>query len=126
MKVIHHSVETLQTALVSNRQDLAKLYRKYTREERQLLEGGLRAGQPGSLFQPITVHSDSDWIPAHPEEPQSFESFYSNPHRKNPDASHNTIYIQTIGESLCCISSGGMTPCMFTCMFTCMESVQQL
>lgn len=98
MKVIQHSVETLQTALVSNRQDLAKRYRKYTKEERQLLEEGLHPGQPGSLFHPITVHSDSDWIPSHPEEPQSFESFYSDPSRKNPDASHNIIYIQTIGE----------------------------
>lgn len=101
MKVIQHSVETLQTALVSNRQDLAKRYRKYTKEERQLLEEGLYPGQPGSLFQPVIVHSDSDWIPSHPEEPQSFEDFYSTPKRRNPDASHNTIYIQTIGEHIC-------------------------
>lgn len=101
MKVIHHSVETLQTALVSNRPDLAKRYRQYTKEERKLLEEGLRPGQPGSLFQPITVHSDSDWIPSHPEEPQSFESFYSDPHRMKPDAGHNTIYIQIIGEYIC-------------------------
>ncbi|XP_044035713.1 archaemetzincin-2 isoform X1 [Siniperca chuatsi] len=98
MKVIQHSVETLQTALVSNRQDLAKLYRKYTKEERHLLEEGFHPGQPGSLFQPITVHSDSDWISAHPEEPQDFESFYRDPYRKTPNASYNTIYIQTIGS----------------------------
>nr|XP_019938612.1 PREDICTED: archaemetzincin-2 [Paralichthys olivaceus] len=97
MKVIQHSAETLQTALVSDRQDLAKLYRKYTKEERRLLEEGFLQGQ-GSLFQPITVHSDSDWIPAHPEERQDFESFYRDHYRKTPTASHNTIYIQTIGS----------------------------
>lgn len=101
MKVIQHSAETLQTALVSSRQDLVKLYSKYTKVERQLLEEGFHPGQPGSLFQPITVHSDSDWIPAHPEEPQDFESFYRDPYRKTPSASHNTIYIQTIGEYIC-------------------------
>ncbi|XP_069373987.1 archaemetzincin-2 isoform X2 [Paralichthys olivaceus] len=97
MKVIQHSAETLQTALVSDRQDLAKLYRKYTKEERCLLEEGFLQGQ-GSLFQPIAVHSDSDWIPAHPEECQDFESFYRDHYRKTPTASHNTIYIQTIGS----------------------------
>lgn len=101
MKVIQHSVETLQTALVSKCQDLAKLYSKYTKEERNLLEEGFQPGKPGSLFQPITVHSDSDWIPAHPEEPQDFESFYRDPFRKTPDASHSTIYIQTIGDYVC-------------------------
>ncbi|KAM9337029.1 archaemetzincin-2 [Symphorus nematophorus] len=98
MKVIQHSVETLQAALVSNSHDLAKLYRKYTKEERHLLEEGFHPGQPGSLFQPITVTSDSDWIPAHPEAPQNFESFYRDRYRKTPDTSHNTIYIQTIGS----------------------------
>lgn len=98
MKVIQHSVETLQTALLSRHQDLVKLYGKYTKEERRLLEEGFHPGQPGSLFQPITVHSDSDWIPAHPEEPQDFASFYRDRSRKTPNASHNTIYIQTIGE----------------------------
>ncbi|XP_034563307.1 archaemetzincin-2 [Notolabrus celidotus] len=98
MKVIQHSVETLQTALISNRQDLVTLYNKYTKNERHLLEEGFHSGQPGSLFQPITVHSDSDWIPAHPEEPQDFESFYRDLYRKTPDASLHTIYIQTIGS----------------------------
>ncbi|KAK5880995.1 hypothetical protein CesoFtcFv8_021847 [Champsocephalus esox] len=45
-----------------------------------------------------TFHSDSDWISAHPEEHQDFESFYRDPSRKTPNASHNTIYIQTIGS----------------------------
>lgn len=97
MEVIQHSGEELQKALVSNCQDLVKLYRKHTKEEKCLLEEGLHPG-PTHLFQPITVHSDSDWIPAHPEEPQDFESFYRDPYRKSPSASHNTIYIQTIGE----------------------------
>uniref|UniRef100_A0A3Q3W4J5 Archaemetzincin-2 n=1 Tax=Mola mola TaxID=94237 RepID=A0A3Q3W4J5_MOLML len=98
MKVIQHSVETLQTALFSNCQDLAKLYKEYTQEERQLLEEGLHPGQPGSIFHPLTLHSDSDWISAHPEEPQNFESFYRDPKRKIPSATHNTIYIQAIGS----------------------------
>ncbi|KAG7226395.1 hypothetical protein INR49_013806 [Caranx melampygus] len=98
MKVIQHSAETLQKALVSDRKDLVKLYRKYTKEERALLEEGFHAGDPGCLFQPITVHSDSDWIPAHPEEPQDFASFFRDPYRKTPNASHKTIYIQTIGS----------------------------
>ncbi|XP_051795626.1 archaemetzincin-2 isoform X2 [Acanthochromis polyacanthus] len=98
MKVIQHTAKTLHTALVSNSKDLAKIYSKYTKEERSFLEEGFHSGQPGSLFQPIAVHSDSDWILAHPEEPQDFESFYRDPHRRTPDASHNTIYIQTIGS----------------------------
>nr|XP_043869961.1 archaemetzincin-2 [Solea senegalensis]XP_043869962.1 archaemetzincin-2 [Solea senegalensis]XP_043869963.1 archaemetzincin-2 [Solea senegalensis] len=97
MKVIQHSAETLHTALLSDRQDLVKLYRKYTEQEQRLLEEGFHAGQPGSLFQLITVHSDSDWIPSHREEPQDFKSFYTDPYRKSPDAGHNTVYIQTIG-----------------------------
>ncbi|XP_077406165.1 arylsulfatase G-like isoform X2 [Vanacampus margaritifer] len=98
MKVIHHSAETLQKALVSNCKDLAELYNQYSKEERHLLEEGLRPGQPGSVFQPITVDSDSDWISSHPEEPQDFESFYRDPYRKTPNASCATIYIQTIGS----------------------------
>lgn len=101
MKVIQHSAKTLQAALVSNCQDLAKLYREYTKEERQLLEEGLHPGKPGSVFQPITVHSNSDWISAHAEEPQNFESFYRDLNRKTPTTSHNTIYIQIIGEYFC-------------------------
>lgn len=97
MKVIQHSVETLKTALISNKKDLAKQYSKYTEEEQRFLEEGFHSGQQGSLFQPITIHSDSDWIPAHPEEPQDFKSFYKDPYRKTPDASRNIIYIQTIG-----------------------------
>ncbi|XP_059180121.1 archaemetzincin-2 isoform X2 [Centropristis striata] len=100
MKVIQHSAKTLQTALVCSRKDLAKLYGKYTKEERRLLEEGFHPGQPGSLFQYITVHSDSDWISAHPEKPQDFKKFYDDPSRETPNASRNTIYIQTIGDLL--------------------------
>lgn len=99
MKLIQHSRETLRTALVSNSQTVAKLYSKYTEDERCLLEEGLHPGEPGSLFKPITVHSDSDWILAHPEEPQDFETFYTDPYRRTPNADHSTIYLQTIGES---------------------------
>ncbi|XP_029954544.1 archaemetzincin-2 [Salarias fasciatus] len=98
MKVIQHSSETLRTALVSSSPDLVDLYNKYTKEEKRLLGEGLRPGQPGSLFQPITLLSDSDWISAHPEEPQDFQSFYRDPHRKIPSATHRTIYLQTIGS----------------------------
>ncbi|XP_055017134.1 archaemetzincin-2 isoform X2 [Boleophthalmus pectinirostris] len=96
MKVIQHSKEALRRALISNSTELTKLFNKYTDQERRLLEEGYKAGQPGSLFQNITVHSESDWIPAHPEQPQDFESFYRDLSRKTPDASHNAIYIQTI------------------------------
>uniref|UniRef100_A0A8C5G9J6 Archaemetzincin-2 n=1 Tax=Gouania willdenowi TaxID=441366 RepID=A0A8C5G9J6_GOUWI len=98
MKVIQHTAKTLHNALVSNSHDLVQIYDKYTKEEKLLLEDGYRAGQTGSLFQPITVHSDSDWISAHPEEPQDFQSFYRDRHRKIPSASCNTVYIQTIGS----------------------------
>ncbi|XP_010775488.1 archaemetzincin-2 [Notothenia coriiceps] len=95
IKLIQHSVQELQTALVSNHKDLAIDFTANTQKQRHLLEEGFHAGQrPDSLFQPITVHSD--WISAQPEEHQDFESFYRDPSRKTPNASHNTIYIQTI------------------------------
>lgn len=111
MKVIQHSAETLRTALISDSKDVAKIYSKYSKEERRLLEEGLHPGKPGSLFQPITLHSESDWILAHPEEPQDFKNFYRDPYRRTPNAGHNSIYIQTIGESDCvvsCLSCGGV------------------
>ncbi|XP_008436028.1 archaemetzincin-2 isoform X2 [Poecilia reticulata] len=98
MNVVQHSEEKLRSALVSKLPAVAKLYSDYTEGERRLLEEGLHPGKRGSLFQPITLHSDSDWIVAHPEEPQDFEAFYRDPHRKTPDAGHSTIYIQTIGS----------------------------
>ncbi|KAM6897152.1 archaemetzincin-2 [Xenentodon cancila] len=98
MKVIQHSAEKLRSALVSKSQDVAKIYSNYTKEERHLLEEGFHPGEPDSLFHPITLHSDSDWILAHPEEPQDFENFYRDPDRRIPNAGHNIIYIQTIGS----------------------------
>ncbi|XP_028991206.1 archaemetzincin-2 isoform X2 [Betta splendens] len=97
MEVIQRSADELQTALVSKRQDLVKLYSKYTNEEKRFLEEGLHPG-PSHIFQAITVLSDSDWIPAHPEKSQDFESFYRDPNRMTPNANHNTIYIQPIGS----------------------------
>ncbi|XP_018617327.1 archaemetzincin-2 isoform X2 [Scleropages formosus] len=96
MQVIQHSVERLRTALVSNRPDLAERYTKFSREERRLLEEGLQPDSP--LFFAITLHSDSDWITSHPEAPQDFQSFYSNPYRSTPIKGRNTVYIQTIGS----------------------------
>ncbi|KAK7919803.1 hypothetical protein WMY93_011087 [Mugilogobius chulae] len=98
MKVIQHTKEVLQRALISNSTSLTKLYNKYTKEEKRFLEEGYSAGQPDSLFQNITLHSDSDWILAHPEAPQDFETFYKSLSRQTPSASQNTIYIQTIGS----------------------------
>ncbi|XP_028286562.1 archaemetzincin-2 [Parambassis ranga] len=98
MKVLQHTAETLHTALVSDSKDLAKIYRKYSKGERRFLEEGLCTSQPDSLFQPITLHSDSDWILAHPEVPEDFQNFYRYLSRRTPNASQNTIYIQTIGS----------------------------
>ncbi|CDQ83568.1 unnamed protein product [Oncorhynchus mykiss] len=97
MQVIQHPAETLRTALVSSRCDLTDRYHKYSREERRLLEECLCLGD-GSLFRPITVHSVSDWIHSHPEEPQDFQSFYSNPYPSKPIKGHSTIYLQIIGS----------------------------
>lgn len=95
MQVIEHPVERLHTALLSTRKDLIKTFQKFSRAEKTLLEDGLLPGN--SLFSPITIHSDSDWIPSHPEDPQDFQSFYINPYRRSPKRGHKTIYIQTIG-----------------------------
>lgn len=97
MQCLEYSVEKLRSALFSTRKDLTAAYEHYSREEKRFLEDGLLPGS--SLFTAITVHSESDWIPAHPEAPQDFQSFYSNPYRSTPNTSHKTIYIQTIGWS---------------------------
>ncbi|KAG9350322.1 hypothetical protein JZ751_026676 [Albula glossodonta] len=96
MQVIQHPAERLRAALVSNRQDLIKSYQQYTREERRFLDEGLHSDSP--LFSPISLHSDSDWISSHPEAPQDFQSFYSNPYRNTPIKGRKIIYIQTIGS----------------------------
>lgn len=96
MQVIQHSSERLRNALVSNRQDLVALYQQYSPQERRLMEDGLRPDS--TLFSPISLDSSSDWIAAHPEAPQDFLSFYSNPNRRIPDKGRKVIYVQTIGS----------------------------
>ncbi|XP_048870004.1 archaemetzincin-2 isoform X2 [Brienomyrus brachyistius] len=96
MQVIQHPAEKLRNALVSSRRDLMECFQKYSHDERRLMEDGLHPDSP--LFGPITIHSDSDWISSHPETPQDFQSFYSDPYRSTPIKSRNTIYIQTIGS----------------------------
>lgn len=97
MQVIEHSAEKLRAALISKRRDLVERYREYSKEEKKLFEDCLHSNSV--LFRAITIHSDSDWIPAHPEESEDFQRFFSNPYRSSPCKGHNTIYIQTIGES---------------------------
>lgn len=96
MQVIEHPTEKLCAALISKRLDLVERYREYSKEEKKLLEDCLQSNSV--LFRPIAIHSQSDWIPAHPEESQDFQSFFSNPYRSSPCKGHNTIYIQTIGS----------------------------
>ncbi|KAG2460515.1 AMZ2 protein, partial [Polypterus senegalus] len=96
MQTIRHSEDALRTALISRRQDLMDRYNKYSPGERRLLEDCLRSDS--TLFHPITLHSPSDWILAHPESTQDFEAFYKNPYRKTPNKGRNTVYILTIGS----------------------------
>ncbi|XP_030064342.1 archaemetzincin-2 isoform X3 [Microcaecilia unicolor] len=84
MQVIRHSEQALKTALISKNGQLIKLYEKLSQGERRLLNEAFR---PDSvLFQPISVHSESDWIPSHPEPTQDFEQFYQNPYRSTPSS----------------------------------------
>uniref|UniRef100_A0A673FR72 Archaemetzincin-2 n=1 Tax=Sinocyclocheilus rhinocerous TaxID=307959 RepID=A0A673FR72_9TELE len=96
MQAIEHPVERLHTALLSTRKVLIETYQQFSRPEMTFLEEGLLPGN--LLFSPITINSDSDWIPAHPEDPQDFQSFYINTYRRSPSSGRNTIYIQTIGS----------------------------
>lgn len=95
MQRLEHPVEKLRSVLLSTRKDLIEAYEQYSKEEKTFLKEGLLPSSP--LFTAITVHSDSDWIPSHPEAPQDFQSFYSNLYRSTPDTGHKTIYIQAIG-----------------------------
>uniref|UniRef100_A0A8C2FI85 Uncharacterized protein n=1 Tax=Cyprinus carpio TaxID=7962 RepID=A0A8C2FI85_CYPCA len=72
MQVIEHPVERRHTALLSTWKDLIETYQQFI----------------------------SNWIPAHPEDPQDFQSFCTNSYRRSPSSGHNTIYIQTIGYSM--------------------------
>lgn len=98
MQVTRCSEQALKTALISKNGELIKLYEKFSQGERRLLN---EAFQPKRfLFQPISVHSKSDWIPSHPEATQDFEQFYHNPYRSIPSAKKSTIYIQPIGIAI--------------------------
>ena len=66
MQVLRHSEHTLKTALLSKNPVLVSQYEKLDAGEQRLMN---EAFQPRSnLFEPITVHSQSDWISSHPEE----------------------------------------------------------
>ncbi|XP_043941049.1 archaemetzincin-2 [Protopterus annectens] len=97
MRTIQYSVQDLKKALISEREDLCKLYqRTFSSRERHLLENFFPPDSP--LFKFITIHSSSDWIPSHPEAIQDFEKFYTNPYRSTPTVGKNTIYVQPIGS----------------------------
>ncbi|XP_011817950.1 PREDICTED: archaemetzincin-2 isoform X3 [Colobus angolensis palliatus] len=98
MQVIRHSEQTLKTALISKNPVLVSQYEKLDAGEQRLMN---EAFQPASdLFGPITLHSPSDWITSHPEAPQDFEQFFSDPYRKTPSPDKRSIYIQSIGDIL--------------------------
>lgn len=95
MQIVQHSQQTLKTALISKNPKLVSQYEKLDAREQRLMN---EAFQPASeLFGPITLHSQSDWITSHPEAPQDFEAFFSNPYRKTPSPEKHSIYIQSIG-----------------------------
>uniref|UniRef100_A0A2K5M8I3 Archaemetzincin-2 n=1 Tax=Cercocebus atys TaxID=9531 RepID=A0A2K5M8I3_CERAT len=98
MQIIQHSEQTLKTALISKNPVLVSQYEKLDAGEQRLMN---EAFQPASdLFGPITLHSPSDWITSHPEAPQDFEQFFSDPYRKTPSPDKRSIYIQSIGDIL--------------------------
>lgn len=73
-------------------------YEKLDAGERRLMN---EAFQPSSdLFEPITVHSKSDWITSHPEDPQDFEQFFTDHNRKAPCPEKHIIYMQSIGVGI--------------------------
>ncbi|GAB1297004.1 Archaemetzincin-2 [Apodemus speciosus] len=100
MQVLRHSEHTLKTALISKNPALVSQYEKLDAGEQRLMN---EAFQPrNNLFEPITVHSQSDWITSHPEAPQDFEQFFSDRYRKAPCPKKHIIYIQSIDRvSLC-------------------------
>uniref|UniRef100_A0A2K5CC30 Archaemetzincin-2 n=1 Tax=Aotus nancymaae TaxID=37293 RepID=A0A2K5CC30_AOTNA len=98
MQIVRHSQQTLKTALISKNPVLVSQYEKLDAGEQRLMN---EAFQPASdLFGPITLHSQSDWITSHPEAPQDFEQFFSDPYRKIPSPDKHSIYIQSIGDIL--------------------------
>ncbi|XP_062936941.1 archaemetzincin-2 isoform X4 [Cynocephalus volans] len=98
MQTLRHSEQTLKTALISKNPVLVSQYEKLDVGEQRLMN---EAFQPATeLFGPITLHSQSDWITTHPEAPQDFEQFFSDPYRKTPSPEKRSIYIQPIGHIL--------------------------
>lgn len=96
MQTVQHSTHTLRTALISKNPELVSQYEKLNAGEQRLMN---HAFQPDSdLFGPITLHSQSDWITSHPEAPQDFEQFFSDPFRRTPSPEKHSIYIQCIGS----------------------------
>ncbi|XP_021082784.1 archaemetzincin-2 isoform X2 [Mesocricetus auratus] len=96
MQVLQHSEHTLKKALISKNPVLMSQYEKLDAGERRLMN---EAFQPSSdLFEPITVHSKSDWITSHPEDPQDFEQFFTDHNRKAPCPEKHIIYMQSIGS----------------------------
>ncbi|XP_075418253.1 archaemetzincin-2 isoform X3 [Tenrec ecaudatus] len=96
MRTIRHSEQTLRTALISKTPELVAQYESFDAGELRLMN---EAFQPNSvLFEPITLHSESDWMTSHPEVPQDFEQFFNDPKRKIPSPEKCSIYIQSIGS----------------------------
>ncbi|XP_075850811.1 archaemetzincin-2 isoform X2 [Microcebus murinus] len=98
MQTIQHSEQTLKTALISKNPVLVSQYEKLDAGEQRLMNEAFRP--TSGLFGPITLHSQSDWIISHPEAPQDFEEFFSDPYRKTPSPEKHSIYIQSIGDIL--------------------------
>nr|XP_026262419.1 archaemetzincin-2 [Urocitellus parryii] len=95
MQVLRHSEQTLKRALISKNPALVSQYEKLDAREQQLMK---EAFQPTSdLYGPIILQSQSDWIISHPEAPQDFEQFFSNPYRKIPSPEKHSIYLLAIG-----------------------------
>nr|KAF6308707.1 archaelysin family metallopeptidase 2 [Pipistrellus kuhlii] len=96
MKTVRHSEQSLRTALISKNPALVSQYEKLDAAERRLMNEAFRPAS--DLFGPIVLHSQSDWIASHPEPPQGFEEFFSDPSRKTPSREKHSIYIQCIGS----------------------------
>nr|XP_034492483.1 archaemetzincin-2-like [Marmota flaviventris] len=95
-QVFRHSEQTLKRALISKNPALVSQYEKLDAREQQLMK---EAFQPTSdLYGPIILQSQSDWIISHPEAPQDFEQFFSNPYRKIPSPEKHSIYLLAIGS----------------------------
>uniref|UniRef100_A0A7N5KDN5 Uncharacterized protein n=1 Tax=Ailuropoda melanoleuca TaxID=9646 RepID=A0A7N5KDN5_AILME len=93
--ILRYSEQTLKTDLISKNSKLVSQY-KLDAGKRHLLNEAFKPDN--DLFGPINLHSQSDWIISHPEAPQDFEQFFSDPYRKAPSPEKCSIYIQCIGS----------------------------